>query len=334
MSIRFRFAALAMMVVLAVVGMTAGVASAQDATPTATECVSPGVAMEDMASPEAMEDMASPEAMEEMTAPEATPLPEGQPADEGTSAAITATLENYVACFNAGAESGDPGLYVGLESENYIASQGFSSPQERVESEMGSDFTAELLSVSNPLTYDDGRVSADIAIVLNGHWYQELRSFLVQSGDIWLYDAESTLKPNPQDAATISVNGISITEVTDEATGQITYAFEFLGSTTIIQTEALIFNITNNGEELHEAVVVRLPEGADPMGLLDESVSFEDVEFFGGVFDIMPGETQDLALLNMEPGVYTMLCFYPGPSGMPHAAEGMIGQFEIVAAEE
>ena len=69
------------------------------------------------------------------------------------------------------------------------------------------------------------------------------------------------------------------------------------------------------------------------LGLLVESgpVAFEDVTFLGGVFPVWPGETKELALLNLQPGVYTLLCFFPGPDGAPHAANGMVAQFEIVA---
>ncbi len=114
----------------------------------------------------------------------------------------------------------------------------------------------------------------------------------------------------------------------------MTYAFEWTGGTNILTAaEAMIFNVANSGEELHEAVVLQLPEGADPLGLLDDSVSFEDVAFIGGVFPVFPGETKDLALMNLEPGTYTLVCFIPGPDGAPHAVNGMIGQFEVVAAE-
>src|SRR5680860_738774 len=90
---RLKIGGLAGLLAIAVIGMSGfGAVSAQDASPVAAECVSPGLPpgtptpMEgmDMASPEAVaspESGASPEAM---PMPEATPLPEGQPADEET----------------------------------------------------------------------------------------------------------------------------------------------------------------------------------------------------------------------------------------------------------
>ena len=78
------------------------------------------------------------------------------------------------------------------------------------------------------------------------------------------------------------------------------------------------------------AIVLQLPDGADPLGLLDGSVAFEDVTFLGGVFDIAPGGSADLTFLNLPVGTYTMICFFPSPDGAPHAAHGMVQQFNIV----
>lgn len=361
---RLKIGALAGLLAIAVVGMSGFAAvSAQDATPTsdgtpmAAECVSPGLppgtptpmdeGMEgmDMGSPEAAAGMASPEAAEEMASPEAmeipevTPIPEGQPADEATAAAITATLENYVACYNQGQATGDPSLYVALETANYWMYLGYPNPYDRVADEMGSPFSsATALGISDPLVYDDGRVSGDINLMLGDHWVLKQRVFLVQEDDVWKWDAEAILPPDLSDFDSVSVVGINIVETADESTGEKTYEFMFpaftAGAVTITQIEALNFTVSNTGEELHETFVLQLPEGADPLGLLDGSVPFEEITFYGGVFGIAPGQTMELALVNLEPGVYTMLCFFPGPDGAPHAANGMIAQFEIVAPAE
>jgi hypothetical protein len=248
---------------------------------------------------------------------------------------ITAAIENYAACYNEGQANGDPGLYIALESENYIMTMsGSPNPYDRVAGELeGPPSSVELVSVSNPMTYDDGRISGDAEYILNGSWFVHNRVFLALGPAMtWLWDEEAYLRPEPE-ADTVSVVGIAVTETTDEGTGQKTYEFTFTGgSTTLTQAGALIFTIDNTtAVELHEAVVVQLPEGADPMGILDGSVAFEDVRFVGAVAPIFPGEVKELALLNLEPGIYTMVCFFPGPDGAPHAANGMIAQFEIVA---
>ncbi|CAN5725678.1 hypothetical protein BH23CHL5_BH23CHL5_09080 [soil metagenome] len=350
---RLSIGSFALLLAIVLASMSAfGTVSAQDAA----ECVSPGLpdgtptpmedvgdmdigspeAMGDMASPEAM-DMGSPEAMdmEPMELPEPPVVPVGEPADEETAAAIDAALSNYAACLSEGWGTNDPALYIALETENFwMASTGSANPYDRVMFEMDSPFdSVELIGITDPMVHDDGRVSGDISAVA-GNWLIKIRAMLTEVDGTWLYDEEYFLSPDTSAFESVSVNGLNITETTDEVTGEITYAFEFLGSPTIQQTEVLVFNVTNSGEELHEAIVAQLPEGADPLGLLDGSLGFEEFRFVGGVFDIFPGQTADLALVNLEPGTYTLLCFYPGPSGLPHAADGLIGEFEIVASAE
>lgn len=322
---------------------SAGIAGvgAQDASPMASPpavaCDSPGLPP---GTPTPMDDMsgmamASPEA--EMGTPVAVAEAEedvmGAPADEATAATVYAAVENYIACYNAGQASGDPGLYVALESTNYVTSQGYATRYDRAADELESPFkSVEMLSVSNAMTWEDGRVSADAELLIGPYWYVNWRIFFAEEDGAWLFDQEADLPPTP-DAEAVAINGLNITETTDESTGEKTYAFEsFSGSWDFVQSEAMIFNITNSGEEAHEAIILQLPEGADPLGLLDGSVDMTQVSFLGGVFGIEPGGSMDLTMLNLPVGTYTLICFFPGPDGAPHAAHGMIQQFNVVAA--
>lgn len=321
--------------------------NAQDATPEASPatvaCVSPGLPpgtptpMDDMAgmdmgSPVAEEDMAG----MDMGSPEAVveaPTAVGTAADEATSATVMGVLENYVACYNEGQATGDPGLYVALESMNYVESQGYATRYDRVADELGSPFpTAQLLGANNVQTWDDGRVSVDAELLLGPYWYNHWRIYFTQGEDgSWLYDEDAPL-PGTPDVDFVAVNAINITETKDESTGDITYAFvSYSGSWDFPQTDAIVFNFTNSGQEPHEAILMQLPEGADPMGILDGSVDFSQVNFIGGVFDIAPGGSADLTVVNLPAGTYTLICFFPAPDGAPHAAHGMIQQLNIVA---
>jgi uncharacterized cupredoxin-like copper-binding protein len=347
---RMRIGAFAVLLAIAVIGMSGLAASAQEATPAAdgspmaAECVSPGLPPgtptpmdEGAASPEAMEgmDMASPEAAGSPEAIPAPEVPEGEPADEATAATIEAAIQNYVACLNEGQSTGDPSLYVALESPNFIMEMtGTGNPYDRVASEMEFGIgTVTLIGISNPMVHDDGRVSGDAALIIGDHWATTLRAVFVQEGDTWLYDAEYFLPADTSDAESISVVGIAVTETTDESTGEKTYAFTFTGgSTTLTQAEVLTFTVDNTtAVEVHEAVVVQLPEGVDPMAALMGEVPEEEIAFIGVVAPIFPGQIAELTLVNLEPGVYTMVCFFPGPDGTPHAFNGMVAQFEVVA---
>ena len=341
---RLKIGMLASVAIMLAIGIS-GVAavSAQDASPTAVDCVSPGLPpgtptpmeedMEGMASPEAVgspEAGASPEAME-MGTPE--PLPAGTAAEGDQAAEIEAAAANYVACLAQGWATGDPTLFVALESARFILDDtGTGNPYDRVANEMGSPFTdLEVLAISDPQVYDDGRVGANIHAVVNGTWLVNLQAIFVQEKGSWLLDQQAFQSPDTSFADGVSVVGIDIVETTDESTGAVTYAFQFLGSTTVPQNEVIALNVSNKGAEAHEVIVVQLPEGADPMGLLDESIPFDQINFLAFVAPVFPGESVDIGLLNLEPGVYTLVCFFPGPDGLPHAANGMIAQFEVVA---
>ena len=300
-----------------VVGQVGGI-SAQDASPVATECMAPalppGTPTPMDGTPTAGDGMN----MEGMASPVAEVTPEGTPADEATAAEIMATVDNYVACYN----TGDFSKVHALETANYLLKNyGSANPYDAIASDEGSPaMTAELVSASNPMIYDDGRVSADIDVILNGHWYLSFREIYTQEDGIWKLDEEITMSPEPEgDTAVVGValgapdNEYSITPNTSS----------------VLQPEVLIFHVTNGGAEAHEMIVLQLPEGADPAGLLDGSISFDQVNFVGGVFDIQPGGAQDLALVNLDPGDYTLICFFPSPDGTPHAALGMVTTFTV-----
>src|SRR5215216_344535 len=215
---------------------------AQDASPTPVECdapeLPPGTPTPQMeGSPAALE--GSPVAVSEETA-EATPEA-GTPADEATAAEIAAAVENYVACF----DSGDPAKYVALETENYWEENyGSGNPYDAVASESeGPSFTAELVSISNPMTYSDGRVSAEIEVVLGGHWYVHEIMYFVQDGEYWKLDQEVELAPEPE--GDTAVVGVQLGSPEDEYT-------IIPNATSATQSPVLIFHATNAGQEAHE----------------------------------------------------------------------------------
>ena len=312
-------------VALAVVVGQGSAVYAQDASPVATECVAPELPP---GTPTPMME-GSPEAMPEMEGIEGTPpaaaspeaeatMPEGTPADEATAAEITAAVENYLACLN----SGDPTKIHALETANYLLSEfGSSNPYDVIASDEGSPpLTIEVVSISNQMTYSDGRVSADVEAVVNDHWYVNVREILAQDGDYWKVDQEIFMSAEPE--GDTAVVGVALGAPDNECS-------IVPNTASVLETEVLIFHAVNGGVEAHELLVLQLPEGTDPMGLLDGSVAFEDVTFIGGVFGIAPGDSQDLALVNLEPGTYTLICFFPSPEGASHAELGMVATFTV-----
>jgi hypothetical protein len=115
---------------------------------------------------------------------------------------------------------------------------------------------------------------------------------------------------------------------TQNADGSYTFAFE-PATTEILTPEVLVLHGVNTSATMtHEIVVFRLPEGADPAGILDGTIQESDVEFIGQT-TFAPLEQADMVLEGLDPGVYTLVCFVTGPDGKPHAADGMITQITL-----
>ena len=115
------------------------------------------------------------------------------------------------------------------------------------------------------MTYADGRVSADVEVILGDHWFQDLTMFFVQDGEYWKLDEEietwrRSRRATPPSSAWRSARPTNEYALVPNATSNP-------------QSPVLIFHATNGGQELHELLVVQLPEGADPMGLLDGSLA-------------------------------------------------------------
>jgi uncharacterized cupredoxin-like copper-binding protein len=86
------------------------------------------------------------------------------------------------------------------------------------------------------------------------------------------------------------------------------------------------FRLVNRGPQIHHVQLVKLGEGKtfdDFMGALKaggpppEWISME-----GGPNPSEIGDTS-VTTVALEPGNYAMLCFVPGPDGIPHVAKGM-----------
>ena len=134
-------------------------------------------------------------------------------------------------------------------------------------------------------------------------------------------------------ARDITVEGEEVAAEAPEESVTITgrdYALEAPGT---LEVGELTLRFTNAGQDIHEVIFARLPDGPD--------VSDEDIvaffldegpppfggppQFRGGVQAIIPGASQ-LGTLNLEPGRYLLLCGLPNEEGIPHLALGMIRQ--------
>lgn len=301
--------------------MTVGFGSApltraHDATPEPTAACNAPAFDAGSGTPVAMDDiagMASPAATDEEA------VDEGTPAEGATADAIIAAAENVAACVNSGNAEGA----VMLMTDNLLI-KAFGSADRNAAVQIITGLQFGELELDSPMTYADGSVSIDATYY--GSKYQIIGEtwYLVQDGDYWKVDDTENFTPDfDGDSASV---GVHLTE-TKAADGSYTYAIT-PNTTEIVTPEVLLLHGINDGTMAHEIVVVKLPDGADPMGLLDGSIKESDFEFVGQI-SLQPGEQSDMVLEGLEPGTYTLVCFFTGPNGKPHAADGMVTQITL-----
>jgi len=110
-----------------------------------------------------------------------------------------------------------------------------------------------------------------------------------------------------------------------------------------------IWNVVNNGQQVHHVVLAGVPAGTtedDVMELIEAefagppaspeagatpvetALAFEEVEdvFYSLLFSAGQANWYEVGI---EPGTYAMLCFMPDPSGTPHVMLGMIKIFTV-----
>lgn len=305
--------------------------TAQDASPAASpvagDCVAPDLPpgsptpMEE-GSPEAEMDMASPVAEASPTDGEAEEAPVGTPAEGAEGEEITGAVENLINCVNGGNYEGAVAL---LTADFLLSEFGLTNPYDAIEALEG--FTFADVTIDKPQTYEDGSVGADVQYQASEYQIAKERWVLVDEDGTWKLDGYTY--EEPEFDGDVSVIGVLLGENEDG-----TY---YMTPNAPSETEGvgLMLHGVNEGVEPHEIVAFGLPEGMDPMVLLDEEASeetFADVVFYGQI-SLEPGEQGDMLLVGLPVGVMTLVCFIPGPDGEPHAMNGMVAEIEITPAE-
>jgi len=303
--------------------LIAPAAIAQDASPEASpamaECVAPelppGTPTPMEASPAAgMEMEATPE--EEGPPPaEASPeIPVGEAAPDDVVAEVEAAVANLATCLN----SGEYVLYASLHTEAGLLEEcGTTNVYDAPMCWEGVPPVSNVV-VSDVQVHDDDRVSADVTVQLGSFLGHERFFFVVGDDGIYRLDSSPDLPVDVPEGATV-IDG----ELAD---------YEFILSETSAPAGDIAFNVTNTGQYPHEVVVLQLPEGITVEDLFADESLFAQVQFFGFTYADPGAEAPPLVMVNMEPGVYTLVCFIDEPEGIPHVMRGMILEFEVTEA--
>jgi uncharacterized cupredoxin-like copper-binding protein len=142
-----------------------------------------------------------------------------------------------------------------------------------------------------------------------------------------------------ESAATTTEAAPEVTELGVVASGSHTeaaYAFELPDRVPAGLTR---MSLINDGDERHHAQLFRLNDDADIGDLAaalatgDPAAALTVGTFEGGTALVEPGATSRAdAVVELTEGSYALICFVPGPDGLPHLAHGMLRPFDVVAA--
>lgn len=113
--------------------------------------------------------------------------------------------------------------------------------------------------------------------------------------------------------------------------------FSYDGVPSEIPAGAVTVELTNTGEEEHQATILAVPDGQAPEEYLAAAAAAggvpDDAEFFGGPNGVEPGQTRS-ATTALDAGDYVVVCFIPSPSdGIPHAVKGMVAPFTVTEGD-
>jgi len=115
--------------------------------------------------------------------------------------------------------------------------------------------------------------------------------------------------------------------------------YQFTGLPEDLDAGYYIVNFTNDGNELHELVAVRINDdvtlSVEELLALPEEEADTMIQFMSAAF-AAPGDTTVASLNLVEPGRYAVVCFVPTGTtmdaegtGPPHAMEGMTQEMTV-----
>ncbi len=234
----------------------------------------------------------------------------GEPAPDDVVAEVKAAVNNLAACVNEG-------LYFEFASlftpNGLMEDCGTTNPYDG-EWCFGGTQLIQIISIDNVEVLEDGRYAAGTTYQ-KGNMLTGETFIFVRQGDWLLVDASPDFAAEIPDDAVI-IDG----EMVD---------YQFVLHQESAPAGTIVFNVTNTGEYPHELVLFRFPEGATVDDLFEDESLFEQVQFFGLTWSEPGEDALPLILIDMELGVYTLLCFVEEPEGIPHIMRGMILEFEI-----
>ncbi|MFD1046489.1 hypothetical protein ACFQ1S_13460 [Kibdelosporangium lantanae] len=214
-------------------------------------------------------------------------------------------MDNFMTCVN----SGQYEKAVNLFTPNFVKSfMDKDSYADAVRVVRGT--RQENMRLSDIRAYADGSYTVEGRFLAYGHKIAHERWNLWPDGGFLKVNKLDSLDvPVPPDAATIHVD-----------MGE--YFFQ-LDKQTVCASN-VVLRLKNVGRKPHEAIVLKLPEGAVPEDLLTGKVQWSEVAIIG---EDNGGHT--ILMTRMTPGTYSIFDFISTRDGVPHAVLGQTARFTV-----
>ena len=298
------------------VALLAGTALLANPVAAQTSTIACSVASSSAATPEA--EAIEIEAATPSTLPLASPVATPVAGIDALSDEITHTAEQLAACLS----ENDAAAVVQLASERYLGQLFGSSVPLSVDdfisiSQSISATPVRIVSVEDVTQSADDRVTANVTQVVGHQLIDASWTFKRGSAKVpWMLDAEQrlpTAAPAGAEAIDVEIGDLSFD--VDPASVK--------GSNIVLRGD-------NTDKIDHEMLVLKLDSGFTTKDLL-RAVGPDlppQVTYIGEV-PVRAGKQQDLVLVDLDPGQYTIVCLFPDSEGIPHLAQGMSTTFTV-----
>ena len=181
----------------------------------------------------------------------------------------------------------------------------------------------EIRDVTNIALEGDDRATAEVTSVVGrqllvSRWscMRAPESARDEGKSRWQVDREAPLPFEPPgDAQTIAVTIADFAFGLDESA---------------VAGPNVVLSGGNSGSQDHEMLVLRLAEGTTTQDLLRGTGPGlpENITYIGQA-TVPVAQQVDLVLIDLQPGTYTIVCFFLTPEGIPHLALGMEASFTV-----
>jgi hypothetical protein len=256
--------------------------------------------------------------------PAATPLPPAPDPMEMLASELMTVSEALAACLSAG----DVATTVQLAGERYLGQLFGSSVPMSAEDYAAltggvAPLPTRIVGLDRVMLVEEGRATATVLHVVGNQLLQAEWTFdQVPRGERetgrsrWRIVAERQLPaliPRGAEAIEVEIGERSFT--LDRAT---------------VNGPDVVLRGANEAAEDHELLVFRLAPGSTTADLLRAAGPALPAEVtWIGEMPVPAGQERDLVLVDLPPGVYTLVCLFTDAEGTPHLVQGMEAEFVV-----